>query len=50
MDVIFLFMWKIFGLCDENILQRFFVAQKSLVQCSQAHYSHSDNHMIVVLH
>jgi hypothetical protein len=38
-------MWKIFDLCDKNILQKICAIHKSLTQ-----HSHSRAHMIVALH
>jgi hypothetical protein len=49
MDGIFLYTWRIFGLHDKTILQRFCATHKSSAHHSQAHHSHLDVHMIVAL-
>ncbi len=50
MDGIFLSMWRIFGLCGKNILQRLCVVHKNSTHHSQAHRSHSCAHMVDMLH
>ncbi len=49
MDGIFLFMWGIFGLPVNNILQRFCVVHKNLGHHSYVHCSHSCVHTVAVL-
>jgi hypothetical protein len=49
-DGICLSMWKIFGLCGKNIIQRLCVTHKKLTHHSQVHRLHSCAHMVALLH